>query len=126
MEETKKLILIAEDDTPLLRAVQDKLSRAGFIVETAVDGGEALEKALRLHPDLVILDILMPKMSGLVVLERLREDEWGKHVPVFMLTNLDSVEKTSEAIAAGSLFYFVKSDHTLRELVEQVEKTLGK
>ena len=118
-------ILVVEDDQPLLLVLVDKLTSEGFTVLPAKDGEEGLASALRDHPDLILLDIVMPRLDGLSMLKQLRADEWGKKVAVIVLTNLSDLEKVSEVIAQGSNEYLIKSDHKLEEIVAKVRAKLA-
>ena len=82
-------ILIIEDDEILREMYKDKISANGFAVTVAVDGEEGLRLALQNHPDLILLDLMMPKMDGTKVMEALRADSWGQNVPIIVLTNLN-------------------------------------
>ena len=117
-------ILIVEDERALASALVDKFEKEGFTTSLAFDGEEGLESALNIHPDIILLDIIMPKMDGLTMLERLRRDDWGADVPVIMLTNLSDELKVTEAIKNGSFDYLVKSDWTINDVVEKVKKRL--
>lgn len=120
-----KNILIIEDELPMLKALSDKFSREGFGVLEAKDGKEGLAAAFEKKPDLIILDIFMPVMDGKAMLEKLRVDEWGKTVPVIILTNLNPDDKTlDELMKSGPSYYFVKSKWKLEELVGKVKKEL--
>ncbi len=121
---TKK-ILIIEDEQSLLNALVSKFEKEDFAVISARDGEDGLEKALTEHPDLVLLDIIMPKMDGITTLERIRRDNWGKKVPVIMLTNLSDEKKVEEAIELGSRDYLVKSDWNINDVVKKVRSKLG-
>lgn len=118
-------ILIIEDEQSLLKALQSKFEREDFVVIVARDGEEGLEKSFSEHPDLILLDIIMPKMDGLIMLERLRRDDWGKTVPVIMLTNLSDESKVTEAIQRGSFDYLVKSDWNINDVVDKVKNRLA-
>lgn len=119
-------ILIIEDESSLRNALRDKFTRDGFEVLEAKNGEEGLDVALREHPDLILLDIVMPKMDGMTMLTQLREDEWGKTARVITLTNLSDTEKVAEAIEHGSYEYLVKSDWKIEDVVATVRKKLGK
>lgn len=82
-------VLIIEDDQILREMYKDKFQKNGFMVNTAVDGEEGLAMALQTHPDLILLDLAMPNMTGTIVMEKLRDDEWGKDVSIIILTNLN-------------------------------------
>lgn len=120
-----KTILIVEDETPLRSALQEKFTREGFSVLEARDGEEGLNTALEKHPDIILLDIIMPKMDGLTVLKKLQEDSSGKDIPVILLTNLSDDQKVAEAIKEGVYEYLVKSDWKLADLVKEVKEKLG-
>lgn len=117
-------ILIVEDERALAGALMDKFEKEGFTTSLAFDGEEGLELALNTHPDIILLDIIMPKMDGLTMLERLRRDDWGANVPVIMLTNLSDELKVTEAIKNDSFDYLVKSDWTINDVVNKVKKRL--
>ncbi|MFA6193865.1 MAG: response regulator [Parcubacteria group bacterium] len=122
----KKTILIIEDELPMLKALSDKFALEGFEILEAKDGEEGLKAATSKKPDLIILDIFMPVMNGKVMFEKLRADEWGKTVPVIILTNLNPDDKTLDALMKnGPSYYFIKSKWKLEELVEKVKKELG-
>jgi DNA-binding response OmpR family regulator len=125
-EEKKKVILIVEDEIALRSALSGKFSRAGFVVFEAGNGEEGLEVAFREHPDLILLDVMMPVMSGMAMLKQLRQDAWGKGVKVIMLTNLNDAEYVAGAMEQGSYDYFVKSDRKIEEIVEKVKERLAK
>jgi DNA-binding response OmpR family regulator len=126
MNEAKKTILIVEDELPMLKALSDKFSREGFGILEAKDGEEGLAMAISKKPDLIILDIFMPVMDGKIMFEKLRTDEWGKNVPVIILTNLNPDDKTlDELMKNGPSYYFIKSKWKLEELVEKVKKELS-
>ena len=122
----KKTILIIEDELPMLKALSDKFTLEGFEIMEAKDGAEGLKVATSKKPDLIILDIFMPVMDGKTMFEKLRQDDWGKTVPVIILTNLNPDDKTlDELMKNGPSYYFIKSKWKLEELVSKVKKELG-
>jgi CheY-like chemotaxis protein len=122
----EKKILIIEDELPMLKALSDKFSREGFSILEARNGEEGLNMALENKPDLLILDLFMPVMDGKAMMEKLREDEWGKNVPIIILTNLNPDDKTlNEIMASGPSYYFVKSKWQLEDLVAKVKEELA-
>lgn len=124
-EHSSKTILIVEDEIPMLNALCDKLTREGFIMLQARDGVEGLGAALKNHPDLILLDIIMPKMDGMEMLNKLRGDEaWGKNVPVILLTNLNEPGKVADALAHDVHEYLVKSDWTLENIIKKIKERL--
>lgn len=124
MEETQKTVLIVEDEAPLRGALSIKCKKVGLKVLEAGNGEEGLDVAFREHPDLVLLDIMMPVMGGMAMLKQLRADAWGKSVKVIMLTNLNDAEYIAGAMEQGSFDYFVKSDWKIDDLVEKVKERL--
>jgi len=121
----KKIILIVEDETPLLRVLADKLSSQGFEVLQAKDGEQGLEIAKEKMPDLILLDIIMPKMDGITMLKNLRNDSWAKATPVILLTNVDNPTTVAAAVENDMLGYLVKSDWKLEDVVRIVKEKLG-
>jgi DNA-binding response OmpR family regulator len=126
IDETTKKILIVEDDESLRKILSHTLKSENLDVEEAQDGEEGLEKALSLHPDLMLLDIVLPKMDGLTLLKRLREDEWGKHASVIALTNLGDISTVSEVLEQGTSDYLIKSEWKLDDLVRKVNEKIGR
>lgn len=124
-----KKILIVEDETPLRNALREKLTREDFGILEAKNGEEGLEVALREHPDLVLLDIVMPRMDGLTMMKKLRQaNEWGKKVPIILLTNLTADDdKINQAITDNEpAYYLVKSNYTIEDLVEKIRERLSR
>src|SRR3989344_7077543 len=126
---SKKILVIEEieDDASLRNVLHDKFSLEGFSVLEAKDGEEGLTIALREHPDLILLDIVMPKMDGLTMMKKLREaNEWGKHVPIILLTNLNADnDRINQAITDNQpAYYLVKSNWSMEELVEKIRERL--
>jgi len=120
-----KKILIVEDDTILLSTLADNLTQAGFEVIRALDGEEGLAFALEKKPDLILLDILLPKMDGITLLKKLRQDAWGKSVSVIILTNLSSPKDIAEAVEWAE-DYLIKSDWKIEDVIARVREKLGK
>lgn len=122
----KKLLLV-EDDKILLDMYQVLLSNHGYEVHTAVDGEDGLKKALEVHPDLILLDILMPKMDGLTVLKQLRADQWGKDAKVIMLTNLDTSDEILQRIVEDHpTYYMMKSNTKPEKVLEHIQEIVEK
>jgi len=108
----------------LLELLRVKLSQKGYRVIEAHDGEEGLNLALREHPDFILLDVIMPKVDGLTMLQKLRQDEWGKNAPVLVLSNLSTTEAIKSSQASGACDYLIKIDYTLDELAEIIKKKL--
>lgn len=124
MSERPKKILIVEDDTPLLEILQDRFKNEGFDVLTAKDGAEGLKMALDKQPDVILLDIVMPKVGGLTMLKNLRTYPSGKNIRVIVTTNLNDSKEIHEALSLGAHDFLVKSDWSLADLVATVSKQL--
>jgi DNA-binding response OmpR family regulator len=121
-----KKVLIIEDELPMLKALSDKFGLEGFSVFEARNGEEGMNAALKTKPDLIILDLLMPVMDGKAMMKKLRQDEWGKKVPIIILSNLNPDDKTlNEILESGPAFYFIKSKWKLQDLVARAKKELG-
>ena len=120
-----KKILIVEDEQPMLDALKDKLVSEGFVVVGARDGEEGLATAFREHPDLILLDLIMPKMDGISMIKNLRSDAWGHKVPVIILTNLSPDNNIIKTIEENSpAFYLVKSDWNINDIVSKIRDLL--
>lgn len=126
MTDIKKIILVVEDEEPLRMVLRDVLTVEGYGILEAKNGIEGLELALKEHPDLVLLDILMPKMDGLEMLKNLRSDEWGRRVPVIVLTNLSDNEDIAKAVEEDVFEYFVKTDIRIDEVIERIREKIGR
>lgn len=123
----KHTILIVEDEVSLRLALRDKFMREGFIVLDAKDGELGLALALKEEPELILLDMMMPKMDGMAMLLKLRTTgSWGSMVPVLLLTNLGSDDKLTmkEITEDPHAQYLVKSNWPLGKLVEKVRETV--
>lgn len=118
-------ILIVEDEKFLVRALQDSLTIEGYKVDTAVNGEEAIEKIKSKIPDLILLDILMPKKDGFYVLQELKKNPEWKTIPVVVLSNLGGDAEIKQALSLGADDYFVKSQHSLEEVIEKIKEYLG-
>lgn len=123
MEEPKK-ILVADDNRDTVRIIKDALEGAGFWVRAAYDGQEALESARKELPDLLILDLMMPKMSGYEVCSRLRKDPKTKELIVLMLTARSDIDAKVQGIEGGANDYLVKPIEP-REVVSRVRRFLA-
>lgn len=119
-------VLLVEDDPLLVKMYNVKFTSEGFQVLTAPDGEAGLKMALNEKVDLIILDIMMPKLSGIDLLERLRQDPRGKNTPVIILTNLSEDEEKKKTLELGVKEYIVKANLTPGQLVEKVREYLGR
>jgi len=125
MESTnKKTILIVEDDAVLLEMYQIKFQNEGFTVEIAADGEAGLAKAQTAHPDIILLDVNLPKMDGFSVLKAIKANTALQSIPVILLTNLGQEQNVQEGLSMGAADYFVKANLTPGEVVEKVKTLL--
>ena len=121
----KNKILIVEDEIDLRDALVTAFTYEGFSTLVAGDGEEGLSVAEAEAPNLILLDISMPKMNGLTMLKKLRETAWGKDTKVIVMTVLDDLSKVAEVMDAGGDEYVVKTQVTLTEIVQKVKHKLG-
>jgi two-component system alkaline phosphatase synthesis response regulator PhoP len=128
MQEKHKIILLVEDEVPMLSVLDDTLTQNGFQTLKAKNGEQGLDLALKEHPSLILLDVFMPKMDGLELMDRLRQDEWGKTVPVIVLTNISpDTDETLQAIIKNQpAYYLMKADIKLVDIVEKIKEVLSK
>lgn len=118
-------ILLIEDDPLIQRMYIKELQLAGFEVEVSADGDDGLLKALSVSPELILLDIMMPKKNGFQVLAELKAMEQTKNIPVIILTNLMQEQSAEKAIEGGAFDYIIKSDFEPKDVLKIVEKALG-
>lgn len=118
-------ILIVEDEDSLRQVLADALTQAGFDVSQAEDGQTGLLEAINGKPDLIFLDILMPRMDGRAAYKKLREDDAIKDIPVIFLTNLSELDTVSSVIKDGNADYIVKSDWSIDDIVKKAKEKLG-
>jgi|KBSMisStandDraft_5_1062788.scaffolds.fasta_scaffold55468_3 CheY-like chemotaxis protein len=119
-------ILLAEDDRILRKAGEATLKKKGYTVIAAVDGEDALAKAREHKPDLILLDVIMPKLQGFEVLASLKQDSSTRDIPVIMLSNLQEESDIRKAADAGALGYLVKSNVQLDTLTAKVAEVLNR
>jgi len=120
----EKQILIVEDEIDLREAMTEALQEEGYQVSAADNGQTGLEIALRDHPDLILLDLMMPIMDGQTMFGKLREDPWGRHANVVILTAMDDVNNIGLAHEEKPLDYFIKAHHSLDDLIKQIRLLL--
>lgn len=121
---TGRRVLLIEDDRFLRRAGEASLRQRGFAVTVAVDGQEGLAKVREEIPDLILLDLLMPKLSGIEVLRALRADEATRKIRVLILSNSSREQDLEEIKALGVTGYLVKANLSLQELGDRVAQLL--
>jgi OmpR family response regulator RpaB len=119
----QKIILIAEDEAPLRRILQDKLSQVGYTIVVAEDGEDAVTQFNEFNPDLVLLDLVMPKKDGFKVLEQIRIAQQDQ-TPVIVLSNLSQEDDTEASFNLGANDFMVKSNIDLTSLVTKISQLL--
>jgi len=120
-----KKILIIEDDPFLNEMYAAKFSQSGFQVEMATDGKKGLEKIETSKPDLILLDIVLPKMDGFEILKKVKEDSQLKKIPVILLTNLGQKNEVEKGLALGADEYIIKAHFTPTAVVTKVKEVLS-
>lgn len=124
MEPSKTKILIVEDEEILLTALSEELKQEGFNVVGAKDGVEGVEKAGSEKPDLILLDLVMPRLDGIGALKQMKDNPETKDIPVVILTNLSDYDKISDALSLGAMDYLVKANYRLEDLVNKIKTVL--
>ena len=120
-----KALLLVEDDKILLNMYQKLFVNHGYDVHAAMDGEEVLRKSLEEHPDLILLDIRMPKMDGMTMLNSLRQDSWGKDAKVIILTNLDPIDTILQGVVKNQpAYYLIKATTNFEGVLEKVKEIL--
>lgn len=120
-----KTILLIDDDTLVRKGLGNALTACGYTVEQAGDGKQGLELALKLHPDLIVSDVRMPSLDGLAMVAQLRDDDWGKTVPIIIMSNDDTTPSINQAMQAGVTVYLSKSTLTPDLLCDQVKASVA-
>ncbi|KKT57630.1 MAG: Two-component DNA-binding response regulator [Candidatus Giovannonibacteria bacterium GW2011_GWC2_44_9] len=118
-------VLIVDDDVFLLDMYSIKFKESGFSVEIAKNGEDALAKAKSLNPDIILLDIVMPKMDGFDVLREIKQNNIAPNAVIFILTNLGQKEDVDRGLKLGANDYIVKAHFTPSEVVAKVRSFLG-
>lgn len=121
---TKDKILIVEDEPFLLDMYKMKFKQGDFEVISATDGEEAIKISKRENPDIILLDIMMPKINGFEVLENLKKSPLTKLIPVLIFSNFSQKEQKEKGIALGAVDYFVKTNYTPNQVLEKVKNIL--
>ncbi|HSX47547.1 MAG TPA: response regulator [Patescibacteria group bacterium] len=125
MTDKANKILIVEDEEALLEVLKERFEAEGFEVYISKDGEDGLKVAIEKKPDIILLDIIMPKLDGLSMLKKLRQSEEGKNTRVVVLTNVNDTKEVNEALALGAKDFLVKSDWIISDLIVTVRKHLS-
>ena len=118
--------MVAEDDKLISNSLCEGLKTAGYDAEQAFDGEEAVSKAKEVNPDLILLDIMMPKLDGISVLWELKANPNTAKIPVVVLTNIGDVETISKIVEAGAVDYLLKSDQSVDDVIQKVKDVLAR
>lgn len=119
-----KKILFIEDEPTIQKTISRFLEDEGYEVKNALDGEIGLKTAKEEKPDLILLDIILPKKDGFEVLKELKEDESTKDIPVIALTNLEESENIEKVLSLGAEAYLIKANYKLEEIVEKIKQIL--
>lgn len=122
MSKTNKKILFIEDEEHLQKLLGEELEDRGFEVIKALNGAIGLKLALKKQPDLILLDLILPKKDGFEVLETLKKDPKTKKIPVIILTNLETAPDVQKALDLGASTYLVKANYKLAEITKKITK----
>lgn len=120
-----KLILFIEDEPTLQKTLGRALERDGYEVQSALDGQSGLALIKRIKPNLVLLDLILPKMDGFEVLASIKQDPEIKETPVIVLTNLESPQDIEKALSGGATNYLVKANYELGEVIKKIKEIIG-
>lgn len=120
-----KTILFIEDEAAAQKALGDTLRNEGYEVVSALDGDTGVALAKSKKPDLILLDLILPKMDGFEILGKLKKENSTRDIPIIILTNLERMEDVERALELGAKTYLTKSNYSLNEVVEKIRKTMG-
>jgi len=115
---------VAEDDKFMAKVYREKLRDEGYDVEIAYDGEESLEKVNKFKPNLVILDMIMPKRNGFEVLKAIKDNPETKAIPVIILSNLGQLSDSDKGKQLGAIDYIIKGEESFKSVMEKVKKYL--
>jgi len=119
-----KKILFIEDESALQKTFGDILKQGGYEIISALDGEIGFNLAKAKKPDLILLDLVLPRMHGFEVLKKLKEEPETKEIPVIVLTNLEKMEDVEQAVKLGATAYLVKTQYTIEEVIEKIKKAI--
>ncbi len=122
----KPKVLIIEDDQRINRVYMVKLSSEGIDVITALDGEEGLRKVFSEKPDLILLDLMLPRKSGFEILKEIKQNPETKNIPVLILSNLAQEKEVKKGLEMGAEDYLVKTNYSIGQVMEKIRKALPK
>jgi len=126
MSKDKPKILIIEEDRFLRKIYKNKFAKAGFEFREAISGDEGLNKVYSEKPDLILLDLMLPKKSGFEVLVELKSNKSTKKIPVIILSNLAQEEDIKRTLSLGARDYLIKTEVSLSDVVDRVKECLAR
>jgi DNA-binding response OmpR family regulator len=126
MAPKKNKVLVVEDETFLVKIYTVKLKKEGYDVNIATDGEQAVKLAGEVKPDLILLDLILPKMNGFEALEQIRATATGKNTPVIVLSNLGQEEDIKRAELLGATDYLVKANFSIQEVIAKMAEVLSR
>ena len=121
----KKILLIVDDEEIVFKALSVQFNKDEVEIITVQNGEDGLKEAFEHHPDLILLDILMPKMDGITLLNKLREDAWGKNAKVIVLSNVSDTDKVKEVQERGGDEYLIKADWSVIDVAKKIKDVLN-
>jgi CheY-like chemotaxis protein len=125
MADGQKRILIVEDDELQRRTLSQRFISDGFFVIEAKNGHDGLVQALKEHPDLILLDIIMPIIDGMALMESIRQDSWGQSVPIILMSNMNPDDAMLSSVMNNHpAYYMLKSTSQIDEYVDKVKEVL--
>lgn len=119
-----KTVLFIEDESALQKALGDALENDGFMILQSLNGEDGLRMAKSEHPDIILLDLILPKKDGFEVLKELKADEKTKDIPVIILTNLEGSHDIDRALELGATTYLIKASYELDDVLKKIRETL--
>src|SRR3972149_7142141 len=128
MDRALRKILLVEDDPFLSSLLKNRLQKEGFDIILAKDGQECIDQLKNIQPDLMLLDLILPKKTGFEVMEEIRLDPqfYGKNVPIIVISNLGQREDISKSRQLGAVDYYVKAKISIDELIQKIKDFLIK
>jgi len=120
-----KTIIFIEDEPTLQKTVGRFLENEGYEIKSALDGETGLAMVKKIKPDLVLLDLILPKKDGFEVLKEIKADETTKDIPVIVLTNLEKTDDIEKTLSLGATTYLVKANYELEEVVKKIKEIIN-
>lgn len=121
--ENKKILFI-EDDENLIKSFKGFIENEGFQFFSATDGEKGLESAREIRPDLILLDLILPKKNGFTVLKEVKDDNDLKETPVIILTNLEDEKDIEKTLSLGAYTYLIKANYSLNDIIKKIKEAL--